>query len=451
MRPFLSNLGIVIRAATFRPFDVVALQPTPAQIMLAVALDIAAFAGLEWWFTGPIAGLSVYGISALFAATFVTFAALTVASVLTRRSNLLAPMLFGVPLLAVASYALLLGLSFVKPAGMTGQVALAIASFAVLIIPTAVFVIRLYTKDTPRAVWRGIFASLALFGAQFGALAVLPVEPLWDHDYGETEDYANYVPPDVERIYYAQPNLLAAQTATMRPGDPDRIEVFALVIGGTAEQNVFLHEAESVRDTITDIYAARDRTITLVNSRESPDRYPLANAPNIRTALSSLATEMNADQDILVIYMTSHGAPDLFSLTFYEFGTEDLTASTLAQLIDDSGIRTTAILLSACKSGSFIDDLAGPDRLVMTSASASRNSFGCGDNRDWTWWGEALFANALQQTPDLRAAFDISKTLIETWEIRDNQISSDPQISLGAGFDLTMDAYLAQAESIPTD
>jgi hypothetical protein len=149
--------------------------------------------------------------------------------------------------------------------------------------------------------------------------------------------------------------------------------------------------------------------------------------------------------------MTSHGAPDLFSLSFYEFGTQDLSATDLNQMLSSSGISTAAVVISACKSGSFIDDLATDDRLIITAASATRNSFGCSDDRDWTWWGEAYFANALQQTPDLRAAFTIATDLIETWETRDSQTPSDPQISTGTGFDTVMEAYLTQDDVVQTE
>ena len=451
MRLFLSNLRQVLRAISFLRFDRAALRPTPTQIILVTGLDMVEFALLELWVTGPAAGVSVYGISAMFSAMLITLAALTGGAVLTRRSDLIGALLFGVPLTTAIGYGILLAVYVTVPQNDGWMVFSALAGFAAILLPTIIFIIRLYMNSGGKSLWRGMIASIVLFGLQFGAMATLPVEPIWEPDYGDTEDYADYTPPEVERIYYAQPSLLAAQTDGLRTGDPTRIEVFALIIGGTAYQNVFLHEAEAVGGILTRQYDADHRTITLVNSNEAPDRYPLANVPNIQAALGALATAMNPDQDILVLYMTSHGDHDLFSLSFYEFGTQDLQASALDQMLDDSSIRSSAVVLSACKSGSFIDDLADYNRLIITAASASRNSFGCADNRDWTWFGEAYFDQALRQTADFRAAFPIASALIEEWEGRDSQIPSDPQISTGAGFDLTMDTYLAQQAAPQTD
>jgi Peptidase C13 family len=441
---FLSNLKLVLRAICFRRLDFAALRPTPAQISAAVALDMVAVGLIELWAMWPVGGISLYGISTLFSATFISLAGLTIGAMLTRRSGLIAALLLGVFLSTLISYSGLLALAAVLPQDVFWAYVGAIAGCAILILPSAIFVIRLYLNSGRASVWRGIFASALLFGLQFGGLFALPGGTVWEPDYGQSGDYADYVPPEVERIYYAQPSLLNAQAATLRPGNPDQIEIYALIVGGTAEQNVFLHEAESVGGILATTYETTNRMLTLVNSSEAPDRYPLANTYNISTSLAALATAMNPEQDILLVYLTSHGAPDLFSLSFYEFGTQDMSALALKQMLADSGIVNTAIVISACKSGSFIDDLSADNRLIITAASASRNSFGCANDRDWTWWGEAYFERALAQTNDLRAAFPIARDLIESWETRDNQLASEPQINTGAGFDIVMDAYLAQ-------
>ncbi len=46
-------------------------------------------------------------------------------------------------------------------------------------------------------------------------------------------------------------------------------------------------------------------------------------------------------------------------------------------MIDESGLTNLIVVVQACYSGSFVDNLAAPDRMVITAAAADRTSFGC--------------------------------------------------------------------------
>jgi hypothetical protein len=163
-------------------------------------------------------------------------------------------------------------------------------------------------------------------------------------------------------------------------------------------------------------FGSSGHTIALANDRTDPFRRPLASKANLTRALAALGSRMNPDRDIAVLYLASHGGPEVFALTFREAGTTDLTAQEFRGMLDASGIRNMVVVISACHSGSFIDDIQAPDRLVITAAAADRSSFGCGDNVEWTWFGDALFNHALRDTHDFRVAFGAAKTLITAWE-----------------------------------
>ena len=76
----------------------------------------------------------------------------------------------------------------------------------------------------------------------------------------------------------------------------------------------------------------------------------------------------------------------------------------LARLLEPLAERNLVIVISACYSGGFIDALKDERTLVMTAARADRTSFGCSDDSDFTYFGRALFAEALLQTyPNLKA------------------------------------------------
>ena len=71
----------------------------------------------------------------------------------------------------------------------------------------------------------------------------------------------------------------------------------------------------------------------------------------------------------------------------------------------------------------------------MAAARADRTSFGCTNGAAWTYFGDALFNNALRHQTDFVKAFDEAKALIEAWEfwrVIMMQKRSEPQISVGS-------------------
>jgi hypothetical protein len=109
-----------------------------------------------------------------------------------------------------------------------------------------------------------------------------------------------------------------------------------------------------------------------------------------------------------------------------------MSATTLADILDRSEIRKLVVVISACHSGSFIDELEGPDRIVIAAAREDRTSFGCSNDRDWTYFGDAYFNHGLRQTSSFTEAFEIARDLIEKWENEQGLTPSQPQISIGS-------------------
>ncbi|MNZ78756.1 Peptidase C13 family protein [compost metagenome] len=64
----------------------------------------------------------------------------------------------------------------------------------------------------------------------------------------------------------------------------------------------------------------------------------------------------------------------------------------------------------------------------MTASRADRVSFGCSEEADFTYFGDALFAQALNQTDDLRQAFDMARASIAEREAAQGFEASEPQI-----------------------
>jgi hypothetical protein len=69
---------------------------------------------------------------------------------------------------------------------------------------------------------------------------------------------------------------------------------------------------------------------------------------------------------------------------------------------------------------------------IITAAAADKTSFGCSDDRDLTYFGEAFYRDALPNAPTLKDAFEQAKKAIALREAQEHQKSSDPQAYFGS-------------------
>jgi hypothetical protein len=151
---------------------------------------------------------------------------------------------------------------------------------------------------------------------------------------------------------------------------------------------------------------------------------------------------MDVEQDVLFLYLTSHGSKHLFSVRFPELDLADLRDTELRTILDQSGIKWRVIVVSACYSGSFIDALKNEHTLILTAAAANKTSFGCSNENDFTYFGDAYINTALRHTRSFIAAFDQARNIIAAREREEELVPSQPQIYVGKA----MNAKLRQLE-----
>ena len=172
----------------------------------------------------------------------------------------------------------------------------------------------------------------------------------------------------------------------------------------------------------------------LENNPATLDSRPLASWSNLETALTGLSQVMDPQQDILMLYLTSHGDPEHTLLVDMDpLPLDQIGASDLADILAEHPFKWKVVVVNACYSGGFVPPLQGDGTLVITAARADRSSFGCGSDSDATYFGRAWLVDALNQTPDPIAAFQRARAEVARWETQDRVTPSEPQISVGKG------------------
>src|SRR5579883_1315767 len=140
---------------------------------------------------------------------------------------------------------------------------------------------------------------------------------------------------------------------------------------------------------------------------------------------------MNVDNDILLLYLTSHGSNHLLSVHFPELALDNLPDRELKKLLDRAGIKWRIIVISACYSGSFIDTLKDDNSLIITAAAKDKASFGCSSENDFTYFGDAYINHALRLDRSFISAFYRARDAIAEREKAENLVPSEPQIYIG--------------------
>ncbi len=236
-------------------------------------------------------------------------------------------------------------------------------------------------------------------------------------------------------IMSAQGKHVAAAAAKVAPGTKGKLDLFFVGFAGDGTQDVFLSEVQFARDTVAAKYGSASRSLVMVNNLQSLARFPLATQNNLAQSLQAVAKKMNGAEDVLMFFLTSHGMPNGFASTELPgFKNEPLTAKQLRTALDKAGIKNRIIILSSCFAGSFIPDLKTENTLILTAASAYRTSFGCSNERQLTYFGDAFFQQALPQSTTLLDAFNLATEKIGEWERRDRLDNSQPQVLMGADF-----------------
>jgi hypothetical protein len=209
-------------------------------------------------------------------------------------------------------------------------------------------------------------------------------------------------------------------------------DLYFVGVAPYSSQDVFARELAAVRKLFDERFGTTGRSIALVNSPATLGDTPIATATNLRAVLERLGRVMNPEEDVLFLFITSHGDRRhelAFELPPLQLA--QLTPTALARMLGDSGIKWKVLVVSACYSGGFVEPLKDANTVVITAADAMSSSFGCESGRDFTYFGRAYFDDALARTFSFTEAFEAAKRTVTEQERAERLTPSSPQIFIG--------------------
>ena len=244
-----------------------------------------------------------------------------------------------------------------------------------------------------------------------------------------------------EAALYEQPRLLQQALDRIDPSIPGKSDWYFMGVAGFSDQNVFRSEINKVRELFDVRFGTSGHSLALINNNYTWLDEPIATKTSILRGLKTIGQQMNADEDVLFLTLSSHGDENVIQLANPPLAMDNLDATWLREALDASGIRWRVIVVSACYSGSFIDELASPTTVIITASAADKMSFGCTNSAEMTYFGQAFFAESLRENTSFSDAFKDAAYRVQERELYMGFEPSEPQMVIGSLMETALPAF----------
>lgn len=273
-----------------------------------------------------------------------------------------------------------------------------------------------------------------------GAVALLTI---WQRNVADQPIFKQIpVEPVLEEAaLYEQPRLLQQALDRIDPSIPGKSDWYFMGVAGFSDQNVFRSEINKVRELFDVRFGTSGHSLALINNNYTWLDEPIATKTSILRGLKTIGQQMNADEDVLFLTLSSHGDENVIQLANPPLAMDNLDATWLREALDASGIRWRVIVVSACYSGSFIDELASPTTVIITASAADKMSFGCTNSAEMTYFGQAFFAESLRENTSFSDAFKDAAYRVQERELYMGFEPSEPQMVIGSLMETALPAF----------
>jgi len=442
---FAANLRAGMRLAFFQRCGLEDFKFGLDQLALLLGLDLLLEIGSGWTLRQPGPDFNAYALLIYAFGVVCIFIAGDLLGLLTRRKETLLRICvlvysFG-PLTILLN--ILVNHPALRPASLvvTAQLGFALSIYTMTVLYRALYLTTDRNKTATGAGFLLMVAATALPAMYFQQAkdfwlaadskeATAPA--IKTADTKKADIYADYRALDAEALMYRQPEILNRELGKLAPQRKKTKDLFFVGFAGYAIEDVFSKEVAYAKRLFDERFDTAGHSINLVNHLRTMDTTALATGTNLAATLKHIGQLMDTEEDVLVLYLTSHGSQAQgLSVYFWPLALNNIAPEKLNAMLDEAGIKWRVVIVSACYSGGFVKPLQGPGTVVATAAADDRQSFGCGNESDFTYFGEAIFKDQLHRHYSLVTALQEAGVAIGEREAREKLTPSLPQLSVG--------------------
>lgn len=237
-----------------------------------------------------------------------------------------------------------------------------------------------------------------------------------------------------QEMLNAQPALVEQNTAELLSERPDTTDVYYVGFAADSTLKVFSNEVNYAKQLLDDQFGTKGRSVVLLNNSKTAFEIPMATQHNLDETLRNVSDVMDKEEDMLFVFLSGHGTfhGDEYGL-YINYGPNHkgmITPQALKKSLSETDVKWKVLIVSACFSGHFADEIADSHTLVITASDPHNPSFGCSSADEYTYFGEAYFVRQLPKTLSLIKAFEAAKKEITEKENAMGYPNSNPTMAV---------------------
>jgi hypothetical protein len=401
------NLAAGLRLAFFMPVGASAFRVSAAQLVLLVLVSAAIDIDADWLRAARDARFSLLGVHGeLFALGLLALTAAVLAAWRRERALYL-----GLPVVLLASFPAIQIVHLLPDLPRQANVVSGLArdvfdaalfAWMLIVAMRAVFVCTDPGGRRRRVV--AVAGGVLVIAPIWFSPLLGPIDPWWrEYDAAAAR---NAMSPASEPVLAAQQFLMDRALDQLDDERRGVTDLYFVGFAPDARRAGFVSDVEAAQRAMDNRWRTSGRSLVLVNSPLTVAERPFATITNLREALLEIGDLVDADDDIVMVYLTGSSTAD-HALTAVNPPLELVSLSPLGlkQLLDAAGIRWRIVVVSTCAAGAWNDALADDDTIVIASSAAGVRGDDCAGGLVASRFGDAFFGQ-MGRTDDLGAAFD---------------------------------------------
>ena len=375
-----------------------------AQLVTLVIASALIDIGSDWLGIGPGAKFDLDGLQGeLYALGLLVFTTALLAA-LWRDAKLyiaLPVMVFAGVLVIQLVHAIPLALPASLDDREQGYVDLAVVAWMALTCMRAVFVALEGSLRHRRL--RAVAGGLLLIAPLWLSQLLGPQHSWWQDD--ETTEDNPIASPASEAVLATQDYLLDHMLDDLADEREDVTDLYFVAFAPDARHDGFRVDVEAAQQAMDDHWGTAGRSLVLVNNPRTVAEYPFASVTYLRKSLEEIGDIIDADQDIAMFYLAgSAGSDHALRAVHPPLDLVSLTPAALRKMLDDADIKYRVIVVSACYSGAWVDQLKDDYTAIVASSAAGTRDAACEGGDAATRFGAAFFAQGMARVSDLELA-----------------------------------------------
>jgi hypothetical protein len=236
-----------------------------------------------------------------------------------------------------------------------------------------------------------------------------PLDPWW-RDFDSIAARPDAMNPASEPVLAAQEFMLDRALDQLEDERPGVTDLYFVGFAPDARRPGFVTDVDAAQRVMDERWHTKGRSLVLVNSPLTVAERPFATITHLREVLLGIGDTIDADDDIVMVYLTGSSGPD-HALTAVNPPLElvSLSAAGLKQLLDAAGIRWRIVVVSTCNAGAWVQALEDDETAVIASSGAEVRGGDCGGGIGTSAFGDAFFTEGMRRSDDVTTAFDAAR------------------------------------------